>query len=135
LVCINVASQQNTEIIYWNNLVKPAWKDFKFISTDSLIIQKNYNGEKALSKLRIVFCELDPKNGIPQFSVFNFFRKDSYTTDTLSISLLHHEILHFDINELFARKIRKEIVTYQQNNVVDVNEYFNIINANQVLKS
>lgn len=46
----------------------------------------------------------------PNFKVSVYFLKElAWAKDTLSISALAHEQLHFDIGELFARKIRKKI--------------------------
>lgn len=46
------------------------------------------------------------KGGIPIYNVFNVFDKQlSWMRDT-SILLLEHERLHFDIGEVYARKIR-----------------------------
>jgi len=46
------------------------------------------------------------KGGIPTYDVFNVFDKQlSWMRDT-SMLLLEHERLHFDIGEVYARKIR-----------------------------
>lgn len=48
--------------------------------------------------------------GLPKFEVkVLFVKQDSWTTDSTSITLLAHEKLHFDIAELYGRKIRKQI--------------------------
>lgn len=36
-------------------------------------------------------------------------RGDSWVTDTTNLAVLEHERLHFDIAELYARKLRKEL--------------------------
>ncbi|MHA7101357.1 DUF922 domain-containing protein [Roseivirga pacifica] len=51
------------------------------------------------------------KNGEPNFQVkVLFVKKDSWTSDTTNVRLFEHERLHFDLAELYGRKIRKQIV-------------------------
>ncbi len=38
-----------------------------------------------------------------------FIKSESWVTDTLNYSVLEHENIHFDIGELYARKLRKEL--------------------------
>jgi hypothetical protein len=38
-----------------------------------------------------------------------FIKSDSWVTDTLNQAVLEHENIHFDIGELYARKMRKEL--------------------------
>ncbi|HSV89265.1 MAG TPA: DUF922 domain-containing protein [Bacteroidales bacterium] len=45
-----------------------------------------------------------------QFEVNSYFAKDgSWTINTTSNHILNHEQIHFDISELFARKLRKRL--------------------------
>lgn len=56
------------------------------------------------------------RNGLPEFEIKVLFRRpNSWTSDTTSLDLLGHEQLHFDIAELYRRKIEQEIIKLQQN--------------------
>ena len=55
------------------------------------------------------------RNGLPEFEIKVLFRKpNSWTSDTTNLELLGHEQLHFDIAELYRRKIEAEIIKLQQ---------------------
>lgn len=63
-------------------------------------------------------------NGLPNFLVSNFFVKNrAWTKDSTSSILLQHEQLHFDIAEIYARKIRKAIDSLRKRKVRTVNNY------------
>lgn len=51
-----------------------------------------------------------------QFEVFSFFNPErSWVKNTGSAHLLAHEQLHFDITELYARKLRKALAEFDFN--------------------
>ena len=52
-----------------------------------------------------------------------FFKKKSWTVKKNAMELLVHEQLHFDIAELFARKMRKEFYKLKKNKVDTFNAY------------
>ncbi|MDJ1498351.1 DUF922 domain-containing protein [Cytophagaceae bacterium DM2B3-1] len=58
-----------------------------------------------------------------------FLKKQSWTLDTVSESLLRHEQGHFDIAELYARKIRQTIDSLHKKAVKDPKVYANIIQS------
>lgn len=61
--------------------------------------------------------------GFPNFVVTNsFMRKEAWMKDTTS-AILGHEQLHFDIAEVYARKIRKAIDSLRRKNVKTINNY------------
>ncbi len=63
-------------------------------------------------------------DGLLNFRVTNFFlKKDSWSKSTTSKLLLKHEKLHFDIAEVYARKIRKVIDSLKKEDVEDVEIY------------
>ena len=50
------------------------------------------------------------ENNLPNFLVSNsFIRNKAWTKDVTSIPMLRHEQLHFDIAEVYSRKIRKAV--------------------------
>lgn len=55
------------------------------------------------------------RNNMPEFDIkVMFMVADSWTSDTTDIALLEHERLHFDIGELFRRKIALRIIELQK---------------------
>lgn len=64
------------------------------------------------------------ENGLPNFSVNNsFIKNEAWTKDTTSVKMLRHEQLHFDIAEVFTRKIRKAVDSLRQKDVKAVAVY------------
>jgi hypothetical protein len=70
------------------------------------------------------------ENALPNFRISNIFdRTSSWTIDTTKTLLLSHEQLHFDISELFARKIRRGIEELRIKKVSDKNHYAFLISS------
>lgn len=62
--------------------------------------------------------------GLPNFLVTNsFMKKEAWTKDPTSANILRHEQLHFDIAEVYARKIRQSIDSLRRRNVKTVSNY------------
>ena len=71
---------------------------------------------------------------IPKIEVFCYFIKSKSWTVVKDDYSLAHERLHFDISELYARKIRKAFDSLNKAEVVDVSKYKDCWNSylNQV---
>lgn len=93
-----------TRYMEWSDQLYLSWKDYGF---------RPYKKQQDLGiALTSVFHSV--RGGIiegePRFEVkVLFVKEDSWTSDSTSITLLAHEKLHFDIAELYDRKIRKQI--------------------------
>lgn len=95
--------QDKDSIILWSKKRKLIWDDFKGIKKDT-----NFIGAKTYSGI-LMLPYLKESNNY-SYKIFACFYKNKSSTDTnYSEYILNHEQLHFDIAELFARKIRKEI--------------------------
>jgi len=105
----------NDSIIYWEkNILK--WTDFKGEIPDSIGYQ-----------VALSFIEFKTnahwEQGMPEYQIFAVFNKyKSWSTDT-SVAILEHEQLHFDISELYARKIRKAMFELREKADTCVNDY------------
>lgn len=89
--------------IEWDEDRPLIWQDFPFIKL------RSSKKEIALTSVKhsVVGRMVD---GSPDFEVQVYFiAKDSWTTDTTNLALLAHEQLHFDIGELFRRKIVRKV--------------------------
>lgn len=90
--------------IEWSENLYLNWQDYVFMEF----------GREDGSGMALTSVKHSVRGGIvggePKFEVkVLFVKNDSWTTDSTSITLLAHEKLHFDIAELYGRKIRKQI--------------------------
>ena len=101
--------------LLWNEFYKLQWDDFQGEP------DKNSLGD-AGTAVQIKATPFLVKKQI-RYDVDAFFnRKKSWARDR-SPALLAHEQLHFDIAELYARKIRKKIRSLQERGVRDIKIY------------
>ena len=116
--------------ITWTQSKKLAWSDFQS-EIDSDIFGK------ALTSYKIDFLpedvlvdEQDKIQGYENITVVaRFYKKQSWTTVAASDTVvLKHEQLHFDIAELFARKIRKKFKELQENGEARFSVYSEVYN-------
>jgi len=93
------------DIIVWNSNVNLSWSDFKGNPRDD-------NRHVAMSKcgIRMEQSAYTLPNGKPTYSFYAFFVPSSswYISEKVTTKTLSHEQLHFDIAELYARKLRKQ---------------------------
>ena len=114
-----VWSQQNGDPaigeLSWNEFYKLQWEDFQGEP------DKNSLGDAATA----VSIKAKPflvKKRINYDVVAIFNREKSWVRDKAA-SLLAHEQLHFDIAELYARKIRKRIIELKDQGINDIKVY------------
>lgn len=107
-----------TAYIEWSDDLYMSWKDYRFRG-------RRHTEESGMALTSVIHSV---RGGIigdePRFEVkVLFVKKDSWTTDSTSITLLAHEKLHFDIAELYGRKIRKQIDELFRNGERDLKIY------------
>jgi len=108
-------------VIYWNAERKLNWNDFKGTVPDSA----DFFARSAIRIETIGFWEED----MPNYKIVTkFYRYNAWTKDTASKNLLQHEQVHFDIAELYARKIRKGIGDLRRRHESDIAKYIEFIN-------
>jgi len=101
--------QDNNSTIIWEASKKLTWNDFQG-KTDSI----NFGKAKTSYRIRIIpenvtVDENDNIYGYEKMTVQAEFDKNhSWSLAKFDTVVLAHEQLHFDIAELFARKIRKQ---------------------------
>lgn len=101
LIC---GTNNNNDIIYWTEDYKLDWDDFKASP------RSDYQNLAALTSSGIAYytgCE----EGMLTYMIKSYFDKnESWVKPTAKNShTLEHEQIHFDITELFARKLRKSL--------------------------
>lgn len=64
------------------------------------------------------------EDDLPNFLVSNaFIKNNAWTRDTTSTGVLRHEQLHFDIAEVYARKIRKSVDSLRRKKIKTIEAY------------
>lgn len=102
----SIQAQHDPEKIYWQE--EPlTWKDFRAQPVKNSPYKANTNAGLSYS------WSLKKENEVIelQYEVFSFFNPEGSWVfpESKSEYLLAHEQLHFDITELHARKLRKEL--------------------------
>lgn len=109
------------DLLLWNEFYKLQWDDFQG-GPDKGSLGDAGTAVQIKAKPYLVKKEI-------RYDVEALFnRRKSWVRDT-SPSLLAHEQLHFDIAELYARKIRKKIRELQKQRVKDIRTFNNEIQA------
>lgn len=112
---------QQDSSIYWCEDRKLSWADFRAVPGTSDFKAMTYSSVP-------VELKISSKYGIIGYKVSAIFMRDSWSS-TDDYSSLKHEQLHFDISELYARKIRR---TIKFNMRLDQDQIMKLINL-QVL--
>jgi len=124
------SSSQENDTIFWTSQVRLKWNDFNFNIADTCYKQ----GAEVMTH-----SSIDTKGfwdkGLPNYQItVCFLRSLSCTIDTLSQFALEHEQLHFDIAELYARKMRQTVKSLRFKHEKNFNVYsssFKNIDAEQ----
>jgi len=103
--------------IAWSSKYKLSWNDFKCLPDTSMI---NVN---AIASCEIRILEAKYRNEIPYYKLKCFFNKNKSWTIVNDNDILKHEQLHFDISELYTRKIRKSYDSLYVKNIKDISIY------------
>jgi hypothetical protein len=107
-----------TSYVEWKAERPLNWADFVFRD-----IRRGDQQSYALTSV-IHSVRGDIKDGKPNFEVrVLFVKKDSWTTSSGNRALLAHEQLHFDLAELYGRKIRKQFVAMGAQGIETLGDY------------
>jgi predicted secreted Zn-dependent protease len=109
------ASLEESDFISWNEFYKLQWHDFQG-EPDEHSIGDAGTAVKIKAKPYLI------KNEV-RYDVYALFNRNKSWARDQSAALLAHEQLHFDIAELYARKIRKKINKLNDNGVNDVKTF------------
>lgn len=112
----------DSDSISWEKENKLKWGDF------SGKIDKEIGLKKAVACTAIVLSGNFIENEMPTLIIKAFFIKSCSWTVTNKYEILQHEQLHFDIAELFSRRIRKKFQELKNENEFDINVYINVYN-------
>ena len=111
------------EFILWQENKKLKIQDFKAENIDTIKVnRKQFLG--AISAIRIEYSSFQRnKNSVPEFSIKTYFDPNESWMLLKNDYVLQHEQIHFDLTELYARKMRKSVESLRQKNVTNISIY------------
>lgn len=109
--------------ILWQENKKLKIQDFKAENNDTTKVnQQQFLG--AISAIRIEYSSFQRnKNSVPNFSIKTYFDPNESWMLLKNDYVLQHEQIHFDLTELYARKMRKSVESLRQKNVTNISIY------------
>ncbi|GAA4892024.1 hypothetical protein GCM10023311_15560 [Flaviramulus aquimarinus] len=122
-------SQEDNNTMPWNASNKLEWKDYKGTLNPEIIAYASTSYKIDIIPENVI---VDLNDYIVNYQdltvVANFYKNHSWTVSN-DVELLNHERLHFDIAELFARKIRKRFSELKNSGEKRFARYQNEYNA------
>ena len=111
------------EFILWQENKKLKIQDFKAENKDTVKVNRQqFLG--AISAIRIEYSSFQRnKNSVPDFSIKTYFDPNESWMLLKNDYVLQHEQIHFDLTELYARKMRKSVESLRQKNVTNISIY------------
>lgn len=126
-VCAQTVIIENDSLILWKSSRKLNWDDFKGPKEHPKDVHLIHQVAGTASK--VIFLSSVDKEGNPIITPFCYFEKYRSWSITDSCNILKHEQIHFDIQEVFVRKIRERINHFILNKVVDEVIYNNEVDT------
>ncbi len=122
------------DFILWQENKKLKIQDFKAENKDTIKVnQQQFLG--AISAIRIEYSSFQRnKNSVPDFSIKTYFDPNESWMLLKNDYVLQHEQIHFDLTELYARKMRKSVESLRQKNVTNIFIYRKKIQQWNVMK-
>ena len=122
------------EFILWQENKKLKIQDFKAENKDTVKVNRQqFLG--AISAIRIEYSSFQRnKNSVPDFSIKTYFDPNESWMLLKNDYVLQHEQIHFDLTELYARKMRKSVESLRQKNVTNISIYRKKIQHWNVMK-
>ena len=122
------------DFILWQVNKKLKIQDFKADNKDTIKVnQQQFLG--AISAIRIEYSSFQRnKNSVPDFSIKTYFDPNESWMLLKNDYVLQHEQIHFDLTELYARKMRKSVESLRQKNVTNISIYRKKIQHWNVMK-
>lgn len=122
------------DFILWQENKKLKIQDFKADNKDTVKVNRQqFLG--AISAIRIEYSSFQRnKNSVPDFSIKTYFDPNESWMLLKNDYVLQHEQIHFDLTELYARKMRKSVESLRQKNVTNISIYRKKIQHWNVIK-
>lgn len=122
------------DFILWQENKKLKIQDFKAENKDTIKVNRQqFLG--AISAIRIEYSSFQRnKNSAPEFSIKTYFDPNESWMLLKNDYVLQHEQIHFDLTELYARKMRKSVESLRQKHVTNISIYRKKIQHWNVMK-
>ena len=122
------------DFILWQENKKLKIQDFRADNKDTVKVNRQqFLG--AISAIRIEYSSFQRnKNSVPDFSIKTYFDPNESWILLKNDYVLQHEQIHFDLTELYARKMRKSVESLRQKNVTNISIYRKKIQHWNVMK-
>jgi hypothetical protein len=114
---ISLLFSLQSESILWDSNKKLEWSDFQGK------VPKDRGNKLAVTSSGIYIKSNFYKGELPAYIVKSYFYKNESWTITKDENNLSHERLHFDITELFSRKIRYKLHLLMEEGEKDTSVY------------
>jgi hypothetical protein len=113
----------NQSTLIWDSSRKLQWTDFKGHVDPNKFGSAMTSHKIEIKPTNVMVDENDNIQGYQKMTVeAQFFMNKSWTA-TSSQHILSHEQLHFDIAELYARKIRQRFEEFKTNGIASFSKY------------
>ena len=111
------------DFILWQENKKLKIQDFRADNKDTVKVNRQqFLG--AISAIRIEYSSFQRnKNSVPDFSIKTYFDPNESWILLKNDYVLQHEQIHFDLTELYARKMRKSVESLRQKNITNISIY------------
>lgn len=93
---------QQADKVFWKENDSLTWNDFKADAGS-----ERYGGAMSFCGFQYISCKKERKKDKQKYQVSAYFKRSASWVRVKEDYILRHERLHFDIAELFARKLRK----------------------------
>ena len=122
------------DFILWQENKKLKIQDFRADNKDTIKVNRQqFLG--AISAIRIEYSSFQRnKNSVPDFSIKTYFDPNESWMLLKNDYVLQHEQIHFDLTELYARKMRKSVESLRQKNITNISIYRKKIQHWNVMK-
>jgi len=117
-ISVTAWSQQPKDTFCWGK-EEISWEDYKGIP-------KTNGGSDAVTASLIHMSVEYPSNLKPQITIETLFNRSASWVKNRTHSLLIHEQGHFDITEIYARKLRREVLSRSFNSKTFEDEIFQL---------
>jgi hypothetical protein len=117
-------SVANDSILVWKEQVRLTWNDFKGPKNVDYFGRAQTSHKIEILPTNVMVDENNRIQGYENLTVEAHFYKYKSWSNTTSLNVLKHEQLHFDIAELFARKIKRKFDELKVRNEANFEVYW-----------
>ncbi|MDY8137910.1 hypothetical protein [Aquimarina sp. 2201CG5-10] len=118
---------ENDSLILWQKSRKLTWDDFKGAKQQPKDVYSMHKIATTAIYFKKRYTQTQGKP--PKLTISCYFEKYRSWTITDDHKTLEHEQIHFDIAELYIRKVRQVFTNLQKKRVLTIKTYMNKVNA------